>query len=164
LKLPAFLGKKYLMSRPKGSKNKRTLLREAEEALGRARDPNEIVDMLHVIEKAASHFYLRAEMGKNAGRKQSEVDEDYRQAAHLAALAAPYRHARLSAMKLAGDPNNPVRFKDDATAEELRAEMMRRIAAMADAGIIDLAALPAPNGGTGNRPPRGADPSGLNGG
>jgi hypothetical protein len=25
-------------------------------------------------------------------------------------------------VKVAGDPNNPVRFKDDATAEELRAE------------------------------------------
>jgi hypothetical protein len=49
------------------------------------------------------------------GRKQAEVDEDYKQAATLAALVAPYRHARLSAVKLAGDPNNPARFKDDAT-------------------------------------------------
>jgi hypothetical protein len=128
------------------------------------RDPDEIVDMLHVIEKAASYFFTRAEMGKNAGRKQSEVDEDYKQAAHLAALAAPYRHGRLSAMKLAGDPNNPARFKDDGTAEELRAEMMRRIAAMADAGIIDLTALPPPNGSIAKRPPpRGVNPSGLNG-
>jgi hypothetical protein len=81
---------------------------------------------------------------RNAGRKQSEVDEDYKQAAHLAALAAPYRHPRLSAVKLAGDPNNPVRFKDDATADELLAEMMRRIAEMRDAGVIDLTALPPP--------------------
>ena len=28
-----------------------------------------------------------------------------------------------TAMNLAGDPNNPVRFKDDATADELRAEI-----------------------------------------
>jgi hypothetical protein len=81
----------------------------------------------------------------------------------LAALTAPYRHARLSAVKLAGDPNNPVRFKDDATAEELRAEIMRRIAELRDAGIIDLTALPPPNGGIGNRPLHGVDPSGLNG-
>ena len=32
-------------------------------------------------------------------------------------VAAPYRHARLSAMKLAGDPNNPAGFKGDATAD-----------------------------------------------
>jgi hypothetical protein len=54
--------------------------------------------------------------------------------------------------------------KDDATADELRAEMMKRIAAMRDAGLIDLTVLPPLNGGTGNRPPRGVDPSGLNGG
>jgi hypothetical protein len=41
-------------------------------------------------------------------------------------------------MKLAGDPNNPVRFKDDATADKLRAEMMRRIAELSEAGVIDL--------------------------
>jgi hypothetical protein len=45
-------------------------------------------------------------MGKNAGRKEEEVDEDYKQAAALAALVAPYRHAPLSAVKLAGDQNN----------------------------------------------------------
>jgi hypothetical protein len=72
------------------------------------------------------------------------VDEDYKQAAAPAALVAPYRHARLSAMKLAGDPNNPVPFKDDATADELRAEVMRYIARLSEAGIIDLETLPSP--------------------
>ena len=64
------------------------------------------------------HFFIRAEMGKSAGRKAEKVDEDYKQAAALAALVARhwYRHARLSAVKLAGDPNNPARFKDDAIA------------------------------------------------
>ena len=70
------------------------------------------------------HFFIRAEMGKNAGRKQAEVDEDYKQAAAVAALVAPYRHARLSAVKPAGDPNNPARFNDNATADELRAERL----------------------------------------
>ena len=135
------------------SRNKRTLLREAEEALGRTRDPNEVVDMLHVIEKAASHFYLRAEMGKHSGtRTPKEIDEDYREAAALASLAAPYRHARLSAMKLAGDPNNPVRIKDDATLEELRAETMKHLHILIDGGLIDLEALPAPNRGIANQP------------
>jgi hypothetical protein len=32
---------------------------------------------------AMRHFFIRAEMGKNAGRKQAEVDEDYKQAAVL---------------------------------------------------------------------------------
>jgi hypothetical protein len=85
-----------------------------------------------------------------------------RRASGIAEKEAPYGHAKLNAVKLAGDPNNPVRFKDDATAEELRAEMMRRIAEMSEAGIIDLQALPLAKG-IGNRPPHGGDPSGFNG-
>ena len=95
------------------------------------REP-EIIDNLHVIERAARHFFIRAEIGKNTSRSQSEVDADYEKAAHLAALVAPYRHARLSAVKLAGDPNNPLRIKDDATADELREEIMRRLAVLCD--------------------------------
>ena len=79
------------------------------------------------LEMAMRHFFMRAEMGKNAGRKEALVDQDYRDAAILAAMVAPYRHARLSAVKLAGDPNNPARIKDDATADELRAELMKRL-------------------------------------
>ena len=104
-----------------------------------------MLDCLYVIEMAMRHFYMRAEMGKNAGRKKEEVDEDYKQAAALA-VVAPYRHARLSAMKLAGDPNSPARFMENATADELRAEIMKHIALLSDAGVIDLEALPAPDG------------------
>jgi hypothetical protein len=135
------------VGRPKGAKNRRTLLREAEQFVG-SKYVDQVLDSLYVIETAMKHFFVRAEMGKNAGRRSEEVDEDYRQAAALAALVAPYRHARLSAMKLAGDPNNPVRFKDDATADELRKEVMRRIAVLQEAGVIDLQTLPMPKGGT----------------
>lgn len=51
---------------------------------------------------------------------------------------------RLSAMKLAGDPHGPARFKDDATADELRAGVMRHIARLSVAGVVDLTALPVP--------------------
>ncbi len=119
------------MGRPKGAKNRRTLLREAEQFVG-SKYVDQVLDSLYVIETPMKHFFVRAEMGKNAGRRSEEVDKDYRQAAALAALVAPYRHARLSAMKLAGDPNNPVRFKDDATADELRKEVMHE----ADCGVV----------------------------
>ena len=96
-----------------------TSLRDAHSAQrGRAaRRPEDVdqVDSLYVIEMATRHFFIRAEMGKNAGRKKEEVDEDYKQAEVFAALVAPYRYARLSAVKLAGDPNNPVHFRDDAS-------------------------------------------------
>jgi hypothetical protein len=46
-------------------------------------------------------------------------------------------------VKLAGEPNNPVRFKDDATADELRAEVLRQLGMPIDGGIIDFAPLEA---------------------
>ena len=93
----------------------------------------------------ASFFFKRAVRGLRLRRKQPQIDEDYRQAAHIASLAAPYRHAKLSATRIAGDPNNPVRIKDDATIEELRAEMMKHLGILIDGGLIDLEALPAPH-------------------
>jgi hypothetical protein len=84
------------------NENRRTLLREAEQHVG-SKYVDQVLDWFYVIEMAMWHFFIRAEMGKNAGRKQSEVDADYEKAAHLASLVAPYRHARLSAVKLASD-------------------------------------------------------------
>jgi hypothetical protein len=66
-------------------------------------------------------------------------------------------------VKLAGDPNNPARFKDDAAADELRAEVMRRLMVLQEAGAIDLQALPVPMGGIANQSAPGSDQSGLNG-
>jgi hypothetical protein len=109
------------------------------------------------------HFFLRAVRGLNAGRKQSEVNADYEQAAHLAALVAPYRHARLSATKILGDPNNPARFRNDATADEERAEIMQRLRILVSAGLIDLKALPVPDGGIANKSIPGVDQSRING-
>src|SRR6478736_192523 len=153
-----FLGR--FRRKKNNSRNKRSLLREAEQFVG-SKYVDHVLDSLYVIEKAAQHFFVRAEMGKNAGRRKEEVDDDYKQAAHLAALAAPYRHAKLSAVKLAGDPNNPARFKDDATADELRAEIIKRLTALSEAGVLDLTAVPVPEDGTGNRAVAGIDQSGM---
>ena len=121
------------------------------------------LDCLFIIEKAMRHFYIRAETGKAVGRSPEQVDEDYRQAAAMANLAVPYRHSRLSAVKLAGDPNNPVRFRDDASADELRAELTKRLKILVSAGLIDLKALPVPDSGIANWPIPGGDQSRING-
>jgi hypothetical protein len=129
------------MARQKGSKNRRTLLREAEERLAIERDPIKIVDMVYVMEEAASFFFRRAVNGLRLKRKEMQITEDYERAARIASLAAPYRHARLSAVKLAGDPNAPARIRDDATLEELRAEMHKHLNILIEGGLIDLEAL-----------------------
>jgi hypothetical protein len=117
-----------------------TLLREAEEEVDRAKATNEVpLDCIFVIEAAMRHFFLRAETGKASGRGQQQVDEDYKQAA---AMVAPYRHARLSAIRLAGVPNNPVSMiPDDLSTAELRAEVNKHIARLDEAGVLDLEAL-----------------------
>jgi hypothetical protein len=47
-------------------------------------------------------------------------------------------------VKLAGDPNSAAHFKDDATADELRAEINRRLTVLQEAGILELKPLQAP--------------------
>jgi hypothetical protein len=87
----------------RGDARQRTLLREAEQHVG-SKYVDQVLDSLYVIECSMRHFYLRAEAAKNTNMKPEKIDGYYEKAAHLAALVAPYRHARLSAMKLAGDP------------------------------------------------------------
>jgi hypothetical protein len=66
-------------------------------------------------------------------------------------------------MKILGDPNNPARFRNDATADEVRAEIMQRLRILVSAGLIDLKALPVPDGGIANKSIPGVDQSRING-
>ena len=61
-------------------------------------------------------------------------------------LAAPYRHARLSAVKHLEHADEMDGISANATAEELRAALAKRIAQLRDKGYIDLEALPPPKG------------------
>ena len=143
------------MGRPKGSRNRRTLLKEAEQRVG-AKYVDQVLDSLYVLENAMRHFYIRAEMGNNTGHKKEEVDEDYKQAAALAAMVAPYRHARLSAMKLAGDPNAHKDLEDGASLEELKAMVEYHLERVAP--VLDLKVIPL--NGNGTEPEGGGSVSG----
>ena len=57
-----------------------TILKEAEQHVG-SKYVDQVLDSLYVIEMAMRHFYMRAEMGKNADRKEALVDQDYKDAA-----------------------------------------------------------------------------------
>ena len=103
----------------------------------------EFLDSLHVMEVGMRHFFAKAMHAKANKGKPETIDANMLQAVSIAEKIAPYRHARLSATKILGDPNNPVHFRDDATADELRAELMKRLQILTSAGLIDLQALPA---------------------
>jgi hypothetical protein len=53
-------------------------------------------------------------------------------------------------VKLAGDPNNPMRIKEGATLEELRAEMHKHLNILIEGGYVDLEALLAEKRRTAN--------------
>ena len=117
----------------------------------RAASPTQI-DCLHVLESAMQHFYMRALLARQIKAAPEVIAVDLLHAVSIAEKIAPYRHPKLSAVKLACDPNNPARFKDDATADELRAEIMKRLTALSEAGVLVLEALPVgPEDGIGNQ-------------
>jgi hypothetical protein len=134
----------------KRQQNRSTIIREAQETIiarGLKGLEQDFLDSLAVMEEGMRHFFVRAMAAKQTKQPDKVIDAAMIQAVQIAEKIAPYRHARLSALKLAGDPNNPARFKDDATADELREEILRRLSALREAGILDLEALPVPDGG-----------------
>src|SRR5215471_18303530 len=85
------------------AKNVKTLWRDAEKLIGED-GALQMVDPLCVIETCMRYFYSLAQTGRKANAPLDEVRKCFEKAAHLAALAAPYRHPRLSAVKLNKDP------------------------------------------------------------
>ena len=134
------------MARPLGSKNKRTLLREASmrEAasraqLGLATTDDKLVkaDSLAVMEEAMSFFYRLAlkEKRRNDEADLKAIRDNLREAVIIAKEVAPYRHARLSSVKVAADRASMPAVRDDITADELRADIF--------AEMLRLGLLPA---------------------
>jgi hypothetical protein len=88
-----------------------------------------------------SHFFSRAmKLRRNSPQKKAEIDENLLQAAAIAEKVAPYRHAQLSAMKLAGDPNAHKEIGDDAPIEELKKLFEMHLMNLAP--VLDLKILP----------------------
>jgi hypothetical protein len=125
------------MARPLGAKNKRTLLREASmrEAAVRAQlglattdDESIKADSLAVMEEAMSFFYRLAL--KERRRKEADlkaIRDNLREAVIIAKEVAPYRHARLSSVKVGTDRTNKPELRDDITAQELRTEILAEL-------------------------------------
>jgi hypothetical protein len=63
---------------------------------------------------------------------------------HAASIAAAYRHPKLSAVKHIDRADSIDGISANATPEELRAEIAKRVALLRDRGYVDLDALPPP--------------------
>ena len=83
-----------------------TILREAEEAMfarGLEAREQEFLDSLHVMEVGMRHFFAKAMHAKTNKGKPETIDANMLQAVSIAEKIAPHKHARLSAVKLAGE-------------------------------------------------------------
>ena len=135
------------MGRPKGAKNKRTLLREAEQKLLSVKR-EDFLDAMVVLEEGMRHFYSRAVQLKTANGNPKEIDDNLLKAVDIAEKVMPYRHHRLAAIKLDQDPIAPG-VRDNASLAELEAEMKKHWERLAP--VLDLEALVAPSDGVANR-------------
>jgi hypothetical protein len=132
--------------RPIGAKNAKTVWREAQELVGDGELATDAADPLEVIEEVVRYFYAMGVQGVGAKAPVDEVQKCFNRALHAASIAAPYRHARLSAVKHIDNADTIDGISANATPEELRAEIAKRIALLRDKGYVDLDALPAPSG------------------
>jgi len=106
----------------------------------------DVADPIEVIERVMRYFFSLGVHGAKNKAPVDEVQKCFQKALYAASLAAPYRHARLSAVKhidhQGGDTIDGIR--PDASPEELRAEIAKRVVLLRDKGYLDLEALPPP--------------------
>ena len=114
--------------RPKGAKNHKTLEREKAKKIATARaelatnaEPIDLaasLDSLWIMEQVMAHFFRRAMVEQRLGAQAdwNAVDSLMQKALAAAEKVARYRHAQLSAVRLAGDISGKM---DDVSLDEL---------------------------------------------
>jgi hypothetical protein len=102
-------------------------------------------DSLEVLEKIVRHFYLRGLIEQSAGVETDwkAADAALVQAASIAKDVVKYRHAALSAVRLAGDIN-ATGVPDNATLDELIVKIKEELRKLGP--LIDLEAIREPQG------------------
>jgi len=135
------------MGRPKGAKNRRTLLREAEADIAHAKDGTEILDCLYVMETGMRYFFMRAQAARSVKGNEAVVRANMLEAVSIAERIAPYRHHRLAAIKVDAKDLKP--RDGQKSLEQLRAQMQKHWERLAP--VLDLEALIAPSDGIANR-------------
>jgi hypothetical protein len=87
-------------------------------------------DSLAVMENAMTYFYRLAlkERHRSGGADPKAIRNNLREAVTIAKEVAPYRHARLSSVKVGSDRTNASSVPDGVTSAELREELFSMIA------------------------------------
>jgi hypothetical protein len=140
--------------RKTGSKNRKTVEREKANKIDALRaeitknappiDFKASLDSLEIMEGVMRHFYLRALIEQRMGPQAdwSVVDGLMLKTLAAAEKVARYRHAQLSAVRLAGDINATV--TDNASLDELLVKIQDELRKLGP--LIDLEAIREPQG------------------
>ena len=146
------------MSRTKGARNKKTLARigglltkqeivKRRSALVKTDSVDTAVplDSLAVLEEVMRHFYFKAKVLQAMGERADweQVDRTMEQVGRWAKEVAVFRHAKLSSMKLAGDPNAPL-GAHEMTMDQLRQAIMEDLSRLS--GVLELDSIRVPQG------------------
>jgi hypothetical protein len=139
--------------RKTGSKNRKTVEREKAKKIAALRaeisknappiDFNAQLDSLDMMEGVMRHFYFRAMIERSVGdgANWDKVDALMLKTLAAAGKVARYKHAQLSAGRLAGDISGKM---DDVSLDELLVTIKQEWAKLAP--LIDLEAVRVPQG------------------
>jgi hypothetical protein len=134
--------------RPKGAKSVKTRIAIARAELAAKAPPIDYsmpIDSLDIMERVMRHFYQRAMIEQSIGVQADwkKVDSLMMQTAQVAEKVARYKHAALSAVKLAGDISTRSAM-ESMSLDELLVRIKTELAKLGP--LIDLEAIWEPRG------------------
>jgi hypothetical protein len=95
-----------------------------------------------ILEEVMRHFYLKARILEGMGTEGDfhEVDKAWAETGGWAKEVAQFHHAKIQAIRLAGDHNAPV-LPEHMTLDQLRESIMADLEGLRDTGALDLPRL-----------------------
>jgi hypothetical protein len=142
--MEADLTKKRGRGRPRGSTNakakqRKIALRRAQYAEMREIDSTIQLDSLAILEEVMKHFYWKSRILEQMGTEgdYDAVDRAWGETGKWAREVAQFRHAKIQAIRLAGDPNAAM-LPENMTVQELRDSLIEDLAKLRDAGVLEL--------------------------
>jgi hypothetical protein len=113
--------------------------KRAAELLAKEVDTVFALEAMAVLQETMGHFYYKAKVLKTLGADApfDQIDDLLEKAARWAKELVVFKHARISAMRLAVDPNAPT-LPEKMSLEELRESIMDDFKRLQDAGVLTL--------------------------
>jgi hypothetical protein len=133
--------------RPKGAKSLKTRVAIARAELAAKAPPIDYstpLDSVDILERVMRHFYLRAMIEQSVGLQTDwkKVDALMMQTAQVAAKVAAFKHAKLSALRLVGDPTS--KSIEGASLDELLERIKAELTKLGP--ILDIEVVREPEG------------------